>query len=376
MRSGTHPRGATTAVMQSVLSFPQRWASQRTLASRVRTHRCFGRAALPARALESCQAQDVLEVKMCDGSTETMEVAQGWDTAKHSAIVMTQGQLLQLAAIGGQQFGNLQLAALGEYLHADSLIVAHFPELSKVLPTMVSEQLQGAGPLSVNSAAVVESMDRLTQQVQTDAAFWRDGTAPGDPIKTAVQQAVFTAGELAALLAGQRGVTMVQLWNGWDPTKGQPIYNPLAITMLEKVLTAPGISCCSSVAPGGVGLTGIVYADREPFASWALHLASFGCQANVVAGSSYYKLLIGQLLGYKLENVLGYVAASGEPASPALQQQVARDIKNLSKVKPKLPWSADDKNVRKARTANKAVTEKRTGGFSSNKPAAGFGAKA
>lgn len=39
-------------------------------------------------------------------------------------------------------------------------------------------------------------------------------------------------------------------------------------------------------------------------------------------GSSYYKLLIGQLLGYKLENVLAYVAASGEPASEELQKQV------------------------------------------------------
>lgn len=155
----------------------------------------------------------------------------------------------------------------------------------------------------------------------------RDGTAPGAPIKTDLQQALFTAGELAALLAGQRGIAIVQLWNGWDPSKGQPIFNPLAISMLEKALAAPGIGYCSSVAPGGVGLTAVVYADREPFASWARHLASFGCQANVVAGSAYYKLLIGQLLGYKLENVLGYVAASGEPASAAVQQQVRYDCK-------------------------------------------------
>jgi len=150
----------------------------------------------------------------------------------------------------------------------------------------------------------------------------RDGTAPGDPIKTDLQQALFTAGELAAFLAGQRGLALVQLWNGWDPSKGQPLYNPCAITMLERVLAAPGVGYLSSMAPGGVGLTGIVYADREPFASWARHLASFGCQANAVAGSAYYKLLIGQLLGYKPDNVLAYVAASGEPASQELQQQV------------------------------------------------------
>lgn len=42
-----------------------------------------------------------------------------------------------------------------------------------------------------------------------------------------------------------------------------------------------------------------------------------------MAGSAYYKLLIGQLLGYKLANVVGYVAASGEPPSAQLQQQVS-----------------------------------------------------
>lgn len=146
--------------------------------------------------------------------------------------------------------------------------------------------------------------------------------APGDPIKTDLQQAIFTAGEIAALLLGQRGLVLVQMFNGWDPSKGQPLYNPFTLHTLERALSAPGVGFRSSVAPGGVGLTAVLYADREPYASWAEHLCSFGCQANIVAGSAYYKLLIGQLLGYKLENVLGYMAASGEPASAQLQQQV------------------------------------------------------
>ncbi len=41
-----------------------------------------------------------------------------------------------------------------------------------------------------------------------------------------------------------------------------------------------------------------------------------------MAGSDYYKLLIGRLLGYADENVLGYVAASGFPASEEVQRQV------------------------------------------------------
>jgi hypothetical protein len=43
----------------------------------------------------------------------------------------------------------------------------------------------------------------------------------------------------------------------------------------------------------------------------------------VVAGSAYYKLLIGHLLGYKPANVLGY-AESAEAVSRELQKQVGR----------------------------------------------------
>ena len=50
---------------------------------------------------------------------------------------------------------------------------------------------------------------------------------------------------------------------------------------------------------GGIGLTAVVYVDREPWNKWGPHLASFGFQANAVAGSPYYRLLCGLLLGYK-----------------------------------------------------------------------------
>lgn len=122
-----------------------------------------------------------------------------------------------------------------------------------------------------------------------------------------------------------RCTLQVQLWNGWDASRGQPVYTPFALTMLERALAAPGVAARSSVAPGGVGLTAVLYADREPFVSWAAHLVSFGCQANVVAGSAYYKLLIGLLLGYSEANVVGYVSASeGAPPSAELQKQVCR----------------------------------------------------
>lgn len=48
----------------------------------------------------------------------------------------------------------------------------------------------------------------------------------------------------------------------------------------------------------------------------------------------------------------------------AVAAQVAADIKALSKVKPKLPWSASDAKVKKAKPAPKPGSK-----------AAGFGAK-
>ncbi|WIA17916.1 hypothetical protein OEZ85_009410 [Tetradesmus obliquus] len=338
------------------------------------------------RSLQQCQQNDVLQLTFTSSSSssgsssgsssssssvEHVQVMQGWDGS--SAVLLRKGQLLRLAVAAGEDAGALQLTALGGFPAADSLTVSSFPQLAGVLPALHAHA--GELPAGTVTAEVLDSLEHLQQQVVADAAEWRDGNAPGDPVKTQLQQAVFTAGELAAFLQGQRGIALVQLFNGWEPSKGQPIYNPLAIHMLEQALAAPGVAFISSVAPGGVGLTGILYADREPFASWAMHLASFGCQANAVAGSAYYKLLIGQLLGYKLEHVLGYVASSGEPASAQLQQQVAQDIRKLSKVKPQLPWSASDTNIRKHKPAAAAAAAAGAAGAAAGKGSAGFGGK-
>ncbi len=90
-------------------------------------------------------------------------------------------------------------------------------------------------------------------------------------------------------------MVIVQLWNGFEPARGQPLYDPFVVHLVEAALRHPGIKATTSVAPGGVGLTAVLYADREPWSAWGPHLASFGCQANAVAGSAYYKVLIGEL---------------------------------------------------------------------------------
>lgn len=58
----------------------------------------------------------------------------------------------------------------GGFPESASAIVQAWPELAKVLPDMHSHA--GSPPSSVAVAEVVDSLDRLLQQVQADAAFW------------------------------------------------------------------------------------------------------------------------------------------------------------------------------------------------------------
>ncbi|PNH08246.1 hypothetical protein TSOC_005248 [Tetrabaena socialis] len=139
-----------------------------------------------------------------------------------------------------------------------------------------------------------------------------EAITPGDAVAVAV---AVGAG------ASKRGVVIVQLWNGFDPSKGQPLYEPWVVQLLEAALATPGVRYTASLAPGGLGLSAVLWADREPWSAWGPHLASFGCQANTVAGSPYYKVLIGKILGYKDDNIYGYVRAVGGGLTPAVVAQ-------------------------------------------------------
>ncbi|GFH23358.1 uncharacterized protein HaLaN_20960 [Haematococcus lacustris] len=62
-----------------------------------------------------------------------------------------------------------------------------------------------------------------------------------------------------------------------------------------------------SPAPGGLGVTAIIAADKSPFKEWARALAGFGAQAALVADSPYYKLLVGRMMGYQERNILHHI---------------------------------------------------------------------
>lgn len=78
---------------------------------------------------------------------------------------------------------------------------------------------------------------------------------------------------------------------------------------LEAKSNVDGVETVVNVflAAGGLGLTAILCANKEPFKAWGAHLASFGAQAALVADSPFYKLLIGRVMGYKEVNIIHHI---------------------------------------------------------------------
>jgi hypothetical protein len=124
---------------------------------------------------------------------------------------------------------------------------------------------------------------------------------------------------------------MTQLWAGWngvdEATEPQPVDAPFVVRALREAaaellcgglstqppmgkhtaeLSAPRSGDAANAKnelaaivtpiagqPHGKGLTLLLSSSASPFPERAAHLASFGAQAALVAGSPYYQLLVG-----------------------------------------------------------------------------------
>lgn len=95
------------------------------------------------------------------------------------------------------------------------------------------------------------------------------------------------------------------------------------------------------VLAGGLGVTALVFADKQPFRAWAQHLASFGAQAALVADSPYYKLLIGRMMGYSEQNIHHHIKTVHGLGNPSQQviNAVDKELSRLSSKRPTLPWN-------------------------------------
>ncbi len=126
-----------------------------------------------------------------------------------------------------------------------------------------------------------------------------DGTGPDDPPPDEQAVALLTAGELAAFLAGARGICLLQLLKGWGDTsdgRQQPLLRPWVLTLLQEAAGHKGVALLPSAAPGDarqLGETLVLAARQQPWQAWAKHLAGLGVQSSIVADSPFYKLLIG-----------------------------------------------------------------------------------
>ena len=163
------------------------------------------------------------------------------------------------------------------------------------------------------------------------------GGAGGEPLAEGeLGDALRSAGELLALQQGLRGITMTQLHVGWDAAELPAGLRPFAPALLRELAEDPDVEVVMSELEGS--LTAILCCRREPFPSYARHLAGFGCQAALEAGSPFYRVLVGRLLGYAPENVAAHVAAAGWEAGPAVLREVEAEVRALSPARPRLPW--------------------------------------
>ncbi|KXZ53770.1 hypothetical protein GPECTOR_6g688 [Gonium pectorale] len=198
----------------------------------------------------------------------------------------------------------------------------------------------------------VGGLAELRSQAAVQPGVWCAGTGPSDPQPSDEDRALYTAGELACLLEGQRGVVLLQLHVGWDDHDAIPPYGPykpLVLRLLREALARPDVVSFASLAPvpgapGGsasAGLTMVLSADKEPFRSWSAHLAGFGCQAALEAQSPYYKLLVGRVLGYLPANIAHHIKLKhGSEPSREVVAAVDQALAKLSSKQPRLPWNA------------------------------------
>lgn len=158
------------------------------------------------------------------------------------------------------------------------------------------------------------------------------------------------AGELAALLAGSRGVMMVQVALRSEPGLSM-MDMPFVWQLLQRAAADGELSALSSVlqadgsasrgkgsAEGVLGTTAVFYAAREPWDARARLLSSFGAQSSLVAGSTYYKALVGLALDYDAASVRDYCAEMGDPLTGEVEAEALAALQRASGEKAALPW--------------------------------------
>lgn len=216
--------------------------------------------------------------------------------------VLCCGELLQLSADAAAP-GGVVAAPAGYAPRLGEAWVKAVPGLADSLK-WVRQQQEADGSLPSQLAAAhgivalhpLQTLAQFQAEVAAAPGPWIDGTAPGDPPLDEQQQALLTAGELAAFLGGARGVCLLQLRKGWGDTRAglQPLLRPWALELLRAAAGHKGVALLGSAAPEGLGASLVLAARQQPWHAWGKRLAGEGVQSSIVADSPFYKLLIGE----------------------------------------------------------------------------------
>lgn len=265
--------------------------------------------ALPAAVLGSAVKTQLLrcELQPCGGGQAADEGQPDvlWLEVVRSrggrVEVVCNGELLQLSA---EADGSIAVAPAGFTPRLGDAWVKAVPGLADSLKR-IRQQQAASGTLpsqlvAARGVAALRPRATLSQFCAAVAAApgpWCDGTGPGDAPLGEEEQALLTAGELAAFLAGARGVCLLQLHKGWGDAGAarQPLLRPWVLPLLQQAAGHKGAALLASAAPGApqLGASLVLCARQQPFLAWGKHLAALGVQSSIVADSPFYKLLIG-----------------------------------------------------------------------------------
>lgn len=229
-------------------------------------------------------------------------------------------------------------------LLADLESTGEYPKDPNVVLRAFTNEKAGTNAKTVVGVEKVTDYASLREAARSEAtnAFWRDGAPAGFVETDPKRHATNNAGELLCLLEGQRGVVMTQLWAGWeDEETQQPVDAPFALRALRECARDARVAVVPAAVPGmpaRKGLTAILCADASPFPERAKHLASFGAQAALVAGSPYYQYLVGRVLGYAEANVDAHVRSRGGRLTAPVVREAEKDLAALSDAPARLPW--------------------------------------
>ena len=178
---------------------------------------------------------------------------------------------------------------------------------------------------SVVGARILSNLEHLERAVATNPKPWTTGADSAnrrsiitDPVEAATQ----TAGELAALLAGERDVAMAQLWAGWLGADAQPIEHPWAAEMVRRCAESDEIGVEMSESDdveANPGLTAVFYrASADGAAAAAKKVAALSAQADCSAVTPYERVLVGMALGYEERDIAYHLMAEGALFSAGL----------------------------------------------------------